>query len=120
MGNFNEAEKTLNRYAITDSTKLNTGKAYLYAMKGEKEKAFKLYKGNFAPIYSILGKTDKAMKILNEYYENALKQKQSQYLWLKTDNAFDNIRSDPRFQELLAKHKELYDENMRKYGDMDK
>ncbi len=31
----------------------------------------------------------------------------------------EKIRSDPRFQEILAKHKELYEENLAKYGDLD-
>jgi hypothetical protein len=29
------------------------------------------------------------------------------------------LHNDSRFQEILAKHKELYEENLAKYGDID-
>jgi len=33
--------------------------------------------------------------------------------------ALESIRNTPRFQEILAKHKEIYEENLKKYGDLD-
>ena len=43
----------------------------------------------------------------------------SYYFHLKNNRVFDTVRSDPRFQEILAKHKELYEENLKKYGDLE-
>jgi hypothetical protein len=43
----------------------------------------------------------------------------SWYFILKTLSNFDNLRSDPRFQEILANHKKLYEENLKKYGDIE-
>ena len=31
---------------------------------------------------------------------------------------YDEFRDDPRFIDILEKHKELYEENLEKYGDL--
>ena len=41
------------------------------------------------------------------------------YHSLNNHSFWDNIRDDPRFQQLLAKYKERYEENLKKYGDID-
>jgi hypothetical protein len=48
-----------------------------------------------------------------------IKRRESSYLWFKNDPIYIDFRSDPRFQEILAIHKEIYEENLEKYGDID-
>ena len=43
----------------------------------------------------------------------------SRYLTYLNHPHYKILHNDPRFQELLAKHKELYEENLKKYGDID-
>jgi eukaryotic-like serine/threonine-protein kinase len=51
-----------------------------------------------AGVYAQLGETDRAFDWLDKAYRN-----RSCLYWLRVDPRFDSIRSDPRFQELLAK-----------------
>ena len=71
--------------------------------------------------YSLLDMKDEALKMYKDHCEYFFKFKRSFYLIQLYDpfKYIDHIRSDPRFQEILAKHKELYEENLRKYGDID-
>jgi tetratricopeptide (TPR) repeat protein len=50
-----------------------------------------------AGVYAQLGETDRAFDWLDKAYRN-----RSCLYWLRVDPRFDSIRSDPRFQELLA------------------
>jgi serine/threonine protein kinase len=93
--------------------------ALLYACKGEKEKAFETYEDITGDVHAILGMKDEAIRLLAKFSEQQIKCKRSYYYGLKTSRFYDNIRSDPRFQEILAKHKEIYEENLEKYGDID-
>jgi TolB-like protein/tetratricopeptide (TPR) repeat protein len=51
-----------------------------------------------AGVYAQLGDRDRAIDWLNKAYQN-----RSCLYWLRQDPRFDSIRSDPRFQDLLAK-----------------
>jgi TolB-like protein/DNA-binding winged helix-turn-helix (wHTH) protein/Tfp pilus assembly protein PilF len=51
-----------------------------------------------AGVYAQLGDRDRAIDWLNKAYRN-----RSCLYWLRQDPRFDSIRSDPRFQDLLAK-----------------
>ena len=54
---------------------------------------------NFAIIYAGLGNKDETCAYLNRAYDE-----RSYYLtWLKVDSQMDNLRSDPRFQDLLKR-----------------
>jgi hypothetical protein len=61
------------------------------------------------------------MGLLKSYFDQErLVRKRSDYLQLKNNIFLKDVRNDPRFQKILAKHKDLYEENLRKYGDIDK
>jgi TolB-like protein/class 3 adenylate cyclase/Flp pilus assembly protein TadD len=85
---------------------------YIYGLAGEKEKAMeildqylRLYRSEFVwsagigIIYIGLGENDKAF----EWLEKTFKQKEGWMTELKVEPMFDPIRSDPRFQDLLAR-----------------
>ena len=40
-------------------------------------------------------------------------------LQLKNNIFLKDIRNDPRFQKMMPEHKALYDEYVKKYGDID-
>jgi hypothetical protein len=40
------------------------------------------------------------------------------YLWLERSPLFENLRSIPGFREILEKHKQLYEANLKKYPDI--
>ena len=52
-----------------------------------------------ALIHFALGENDKGFERLEKAYE----ERDSRLRKLKTDPIFDNVRSDPRFKELLKK-----------------
>jgi TolB-like protein/Tfp pilus assembly protein PilF len=117
---YNKAEKILrNIKIIYPDSNTDWYYALIYASKGQKEKALNTYKDKSTIIYSLLEMKDEALGVLTLWCERQLKQKISQYYFLKNNPFYENLRSDPRFQEILAKHKELYEENLRKYGDID-
>jgi hypothetical protein len=66
--------------------------ADLVARKGEARLTVGL-----AMLYAVLGEKDRAFKYLNVAYENRSPMLPS----IGTDNLFDNLRDDPRFKVLL-------------------
>jgi serine/threonine protein kinase len=91
--------------------------AVLYAVNGEKDKALSV---NISEkyikyyIYRLLEMSDETIQYLNEDFDRVKNAKSTWYLGLKYWPIYDFLRPDPRFQEILAKHRELYEENLRK------
>jgi hypothetical protein len=52
-----------------------------------------------ARIHAALGENDPAF----EWLEKACDERDSAVIWLKVDPTLDNLRSDPRFSELLSR-----------------
>ena len=86
--------------------------AYVYAKAGKKEDARetldallqRIERGYFAPysvaeIYSALGEEEKAFEWLDRAYE----ERDPQQVRVKSNPAFDNLYSDPRWIQLLKK-----------------
>jgi TolB-like protein/Tfp pilus assembly protein PilF len=101
----------------------NFAQALLYTIDGHKDKALSTLKSenwrHKAVVFSLLDMKDETIGVIQKRFEYHKKHKMSQYLVLRYDSLLDNIRSDPRFQEILAKHKKLYEENLAKYGNLD-
>ena len=98
-------------------------KAMLHALDGKKESALKScpegHDYNYF-IYSALQMNDEAIDYLNNLFRNRwAKVEESRYIELNKNPLLENLRSDPRFQEIVAKHKKLYEKNLAKYGDID-
>jgi tetratricopeptide (TPR) repeat protein len=104
---FQNATKLMGR-----SPRLISSLGSAYAMSGEKDKAEELLhklkehlKEGYVPqtcianIYIGLGENDKAF----EWFEKAYEERDPLMAFLKTWPEFENLRSDPRFNELLKK-----------------
>jgi serine/threonine protein kinase/Flp pilus assembly protein TadD len=121
---YDEAEELLIHMeeVISEPNKkyLDWYKALFYASQGEKEKALAACKHKSPETFSLLGMKEEAINILIRRSEIpiAIDERES-YHSLNNHSFWDNIRDDPRFQQLLAKYKERYEENLRKYGDLD-
>jgi TolB-like protein/Tfp pilus assembly protein PilF len=94
-----------------------------YAITGKEKEALKKIQSagrlSRMVLYAILGKKDETLNLLQKVTENDLKINRSAYLELKNHSLFDFLRDDPGFQEILAKHKEIYERNLEKYKDID-
>jgi adenylate cyclase len=120
---YNKAETIISKSEqISPEAKLTKYlRAFFYASIGEKDRVFEVELDSIVKlrIYLILHMKDEVILYLNEDFERLKQSQRSQYHWLINDPRYDFLRSDSRFQEILAKHKELYEENLRKYGDID-
>ncbi len=121
MKKYNEAKEISLKFEQVgqDTGRIIYLRALRYAVNGEKEKALKIFSKPNLRLYLYLGMKEEAISILQDRFEEEKKEGLSRFLRLKNDTLYDKIRSDPRFQEILAKHKELYEENLKKYGDID-
>jgi len=54
---------------------------------------------SFAADYAILGDVDRAF----EYLGRAYRERDGGLTWIQTDSTFDNLRSDPRYADLLRR-----------------
>jgi len=85
---------------------------FIYGIAGKREKAEEILNyyldrskkefvplSHFALIYIALGEKDKAF----EWLEKSYAQREGMMLHLKVDPRLDNLRSDPRFQDLLER-----------------
>lgn len=120
---YDEAEILCSKYnQLYPNTSQNRFlRAVLLAKNGEKEKALAL---DLPPITKImiflyLKMDEEAIQHLKNSSKQLKQSKRSEYLYLKNHPIYDFLRSDLRFQEIMIKHKEVYDENLRKYGAID-
>ena len=70
-------------------------------------------------INTLLENNEEVIQYLNDKFELDTKLDFSRYIWLNKNPINHFLHNDPRFQEILAKYKELYEENLAKYGDID-
>jgi serine/threonine protein kinase/Tfp pilus assembly protein PilF len=115
-----EAEEFLARAEKIDPNDswLPFWKALLPAAKGEKDKALSIYNQedwNGLQIYSLLGMKQESTRILNKLAKNDY---DFHYFILINNPFFDNLRDEPRFKEIVEKAKQVYEERVRKYGDL--
>ena len=90
------------------------GQALLLAVRGEKEKALALYKNS--EVYSLLGMKNEAIQHLHMEIRKSAAYPYIFYYDLLNNPFYANLRDDPRFQEIVNREKELYEEHLKKYG----
>jgi serine/threonine-protein kinase len=98
---------------------IDIDKALLIAAQSGKTDALAF--GRNSEVYALLGMKDEAIASLRseirpDVHPAYLAHPYLYYILMLHDPHFDNIRDDPRFVEILAAEKKLYDAYERKYG----
>ncbi len=114
----NAIAKYINLYPDEDQY-VNYYKSIIFALGGKKRRSLQFETVNLLNSYLILEMREEAINLLFEAFEQQKRVDSPLYLSMKNQARFNILRSDPRFQEILAKHKEIYEENLTKYGDID-
>jgi len=109
---YKEANAVLQKAANLEEGSTQAEVAYLYAVSGNRAEATKkldhlkeLYKRktvspyDLAIVYAGLGEKDQAL----EWLQKAFEERSGGLLLLKVEPVFDNVRSDPRFADLLRR-----------------
>jgi tetratricopeptide (TPR) repeat protein len=96
-------------------------RAFLLASLGEKDMALEIKMSAFDKfrLHLFLSMRDEVITYLHEDFERVKNTQESWYLYFMNYPQYKFLHSDPIFQNILAKHKELYEENLRKYCDLD-
>ena len=125
---YEEAEEHLARCEKInpDNRHNKITRALLYAVKGRKEEAFESLKASIRNnryqkivIYSLLGLKDEATKLLdNRPIAENYNVDGSDYLGMLSNPFFDILRDSEEFQVALQKAKEIYEQNLIKYGEV--
>ena len=131
MKKYDEAEEKIARIEnlYPDKLGIQYSRAYIFAAKGEKEKALAIIKDLdpyyltylISSVYSILGMKDEAIENIQEVIEKGFYELQTypySYHVLIKNYFYDNLRDDPRFKEIVKKEKKKYREKLKKYGDI--
>ncbi len=113
-GNFGEAEKAFRKHYTGNNPVVlenNMHMGIIYAMSGNREKAEEVIRilttdeslpssnVSIAQIYAALGDNDRAF----EWIEKALEKREHPLEFFKVDLEWKNLRSDPRYNEMLKK-----------------
>ena len=101
--------------------------AIQYAIDGKREKALNILKSkgedfhlfDKSELLAQLKLKDDLINELQKHYDPENGTAWNRYLSLKNNPRWDFIRSDHRFQKILAPRKEQYEKNLAKYGDIE-
>ena len=107
-----QADKLISVWPTLEDSLILSFMGWVYAVSGRQEKARGLLNRmldlrerryidayNIGSVYAGLGEKDKAFEWLNKAYE----ERAGQMIWIKVDPWIMNLRSDPRYKELLKK-----------------
>ena len=109
-GQLDKAEEMIDKLEKIDPGLdwLPSSRALLFAAKGEKEKALALDRN--AEVYILLGMNDKAIEYIMKNMDDPGVYN---YLGLISWPVYNNLRDDPRFKELIAKKKKMYEQRLK-------
>ncbi len=85
----------------------------MLAAQGEKEKALKLSRGTY--VFALLQMKTETLDNIDHSIQQS--DKAFNYLILQLP-VFDFLRDNPRFQKIVTQQKAVYEERLRKYGDL--
>ena len=111
----NEAERILKEIQrIQPDDDFKYYRACMLAMEGKKEEALNLNKDE--AIYCLLNMKKEALEKLDSISSASEYSLFYPYNGLRKMKRTESLREDPKFKEILAKAKVVYDERMAKYG----
>jgi TolB-like protein/Tfp pilus assembly protein PilF len=115
-----EAKTILERAAKinlgTTTRQLSYLRAVLAALNGNRDLA--LAESPSPDVYALLGMKDESIKALKDINRKILAYNNYSYLDLVHNPFLDKLRDDPRFLEIVAAQKKVYDGLVKKYGDL--
>jgi len=116
MKKTDEAKRVLSAAIAVNpqSQEVLSSKAYLHAAKGEKKEALAIVLTNDlnkGQLYALLGMKDEAMELISAGSDEF-------YLRLQNHSFYDNLRGDPRFNDVLEKLKKRYESLLKIYQDL--
>lgn len=91
-------------------------KALLLAARGEKEEALALHRNS--EIYALLNMKDEALEHLDKEIRGEVRVPHVYYYFLLSNPFYDNLRGDSRFKKIVKREKKLYEQHLKKYGDL--
>jgi serine/threonine protein kinase/Tfp pilus assembly protein PilF len=118
MGKYDEAEELLKKAERfhTRFSNIQNYKSLVYAAKGEKDKALAIRKSG--AVYSLLGMKDEAIQYIEDEMKKDYEHHDCSYISLLKSPFYDSLRDDTRFQEILKKAKQKYEERLNRFGDL--
>ena len=96
----------------------NIAQSKILAIKGEKEKALALEDSSVFN-YLLLNMKEEGIRSIIKVNESDDESVRYNYLDLIHHPWFEGIRDDSRFMEMVSQQKTIYEENLRKYGDVE-
>jgi serine/threonine protein kinase/Tfp pilus assembly protein PilF len=117
IGNYEKAEEIFEKLREVQNTPedIYPLHAILYALKGDRDKALELDQTS-SQVFAILDLKDRTIEIMQKSLES--NEDAFDYLYLINQPFYDNLRDDSRFQKIVADAKEIYEERLKKYGDL--
>ena len=126
MKKYDQAGEVLAKAFEPDNPLIRHYRAWIFAAKGEKEKAREFIKGieldpySFivTSIYSLLGMNDEAIRCIEEGIKKGFKDKQEYiytYHTLRHNPFYDNLLNDPRFRDIVEKQKEEHEKRLKNW-----
>ncbi len=115
-----EAKTILERAAKinlgTTTRQLSYLRAVLAALKGDRDLA--LAESQSPDVYALLGMKDEGIQALKDINRTKPVFNNYSYLDLINNPFLDKLRDDPRFREIVAAQKKVYDGLVKQYGDL--
>lgn len=91
-------------------------RALLLAIQGDRDGALALYKNS--DVYALLGMKDEALQALSQEIRGSVFNPYLYYQDLVHNPFYDKLRGDSRFEKLVMQEKKLYDEAVKKFGEL--
>jgi serine/threonine protein kinase/Flp pilus assembly protein TadD len=122
MKQYDRAEDLLNRAEQLNQgdSVVTTYQAILLAAKGNKIMAMKVMQKPKPLVYALLSMNEEAIITIKKRIGEGSGYAHNVYSYLSLINnpLYNNLRSDPRFQEIIKSQKQIYEERLKKYGDL--
>jgi serine/threonine protein kinase/tetratricopeptide (TPR) repeat protein len=115
---YNEAEELLTKAERLHPrfSTIEKYKSLMFAAIGEKDKALAIRKSG--DVYSLLGMKDEAIQYIEDEMKKDYEHYDCSYISLLNSPFYDGLRDDTRFQEILKKAKQKYEERLKKFADL--